>query len=187
MTLKIAVGSRREPKLVGVRLALENLAAVPWPATGATLEAFDIPSGAADTPIGDLAIIAGARRRAHGALAAMGGDGLGLGLEGGVTVLSRRPLVVVLRNWTVAWDGTTEGLGASPSVQLPAALARAVFGGEDLAAAIDRLVGDHDVRSRQGTFGVLTRDLITRADAFALSVVAALAPWYNSQARTEGR
>jgi inosine/xanthosine triphosphatase len=187
MALTIAVGSRREPKLAGVRAALERLATLPWPPGGAVIHSADVPSGEAATPIGDEATIAGARRRARGALGAIGGASLALGLEGGVVVVPLQPPIVLLRNWAAAFDGTREAFGSGPAVQLPADLAGAVLEGEDLASAIDRYAREHDVRSRQGTFGVLTHDLVTRADAFTLAVLVALAPWYNSRMGTEGR
>jgi inosine/xanthosine triphosphatase len=175
----LALGTLRAPKIAGVRAALAQLARTGWPAGEATLAPVDVPSGQADTPVGDAAIIAGARSRARSTLAATPAATLALGLEGGVVVIGDRPLQAVLRNWVVAWDGEREGIGSSPSLLLPPELAEPVFAGEDLAAAIDRYAQEHDVRSRQGAFGVLTCDLITRADAYAQAVVAALAPWYN--------
>ncbi len=185
--MKVAVGSARAPKLAAVRLAFERLAGIGWPAAEAELVPVGVASGEADTPISDTATLAGARRRARSALLAVRGCDLAVGLEGGIAVVAGDPPTVVLRNWAVAWDGGKEGVGSGPAVQLPHALATAVLGGEDLAAAIDRFVGDHDIRSRQGAFGVLTRDLVTRSDAFAVAVLAALAPWYNAAAWMEDR
>jgi inosine/xanthosine triphosphatase len=175
----LALGTMRAPKIAGVRAALDLLARAGWPAEEATLATVDARSGQADTPLGDAAILAGARTRARLALAATPGAHLALGLEGGVVVIGERPLQAVLRNWVVAWDGEREGIGASPSLLLPPELAASVLSGEDLAVAIDHYAQQHDVRSHQGAFGVLTRDLITRADAYEQAVVAALAPWYN--------
>ncbi|MFH1175799.1 MAG: DUF84 family protein, partial [Acidobacteriota bacterium] len=179
--MKLALGSTREPKLAGVRAALARLALLPWPVEGAEIAALDVASGEADTPLSDAATRAGARRRARGALAAHPDAAIALGLEGGVTVVSHKRGQVMLRNWAVAWDGQREGLGSSPGILLPGELAAALLAGEDLASAIDRLAGQRDVRSRQGAFGVLTRDLITRAGAFEQAVLAALAPlvWWS--------
>jgi inosine/xanthosine triphosphatase len=177
--VKVAVGTVREPKLDGVRRAFERLGRLPWPATPVELVAFAAPSGQADTPIGDEATIAGARARARAALALAPGAALALGLEGGVVRVDGGLQAAVLRNWAVAWDGVREGLGAGPSLLLPGSVARAVLAREDLAQVIDRVAGEHDVRSRQGTFGVLTRDLLPRTEAFAQAVLVALAPFYN--------
>jgi inosine/xanthosine triphosphatase len=177
--VRVAVGTVREPKLDGVRRAFEGLGRLPWPADPVELVAVAVPSGQADTPIGDDATIAGARARARAALALVPGATLALGLEGGVVRSADSSAAAFLRNWAVAWDGVREGLGAGPSLLLPGPVATAVLAGEDLARVIDRVAGERDVRSRQGTFGVLTCDLLPRTEAFAQAVLLALAPFYN--------
>jgi non-canonical (house-cleaning) NTP pyrophosphatase len=44
---------------------------------------------------------------------------------------------------------------------------------------IDEVAGSTDVRSRQGAWGVLSRDLLTRAMSFEAALLAAFAPFYN--------
>ncbi len=176
--MKIAVGTLREPKIAGVTIALERLASVPWPGERVELSPLAVASGQADTPLSSAETLEGARARARAALAASPGAALALGLEGGVEVLAREPLRAVLRNWAVAWDGRREGIGSSAGILLPEGVAAAVLAGEDLAHVIDRHANQHDVRSRQGAFGVLTAGVLTRADAYAQAVLAALAPWY---------
>jgi non-canonical (house-cleaning) NTP pyrophosphatase len=51
--------------------------------------------------------------------------------------------------------------------------------GVDLGVAIDRFAEEVDVRSKQGTFGILTRDLITREDSFETAAIFALTPVFN--------
>jgi len=179
--MRIVLGTRREPKIAGVRIALSRLAALPWPGEEVELAPVEVVSGQADTPLSAEATREGARTRARAALVAVPGAALAIGLEGGVEVLGRAPVQAVLRNWAVAWDGRREGVGSSASVLLPGPLAEAVLAGEDLASAIDRFAGERDVRSRQGAFGVLTAGLVSRADAYAQAVVTALAPWYKER------
>jgi len=176
--VKVAVGSTREPKLAGVRAALERLVAMPWPGGAVELLPVDAPSGQADTPLSTQATLAGARARSRAALGSVRGADLALGLEGGIEVLGRDPREVVLRNWAVAWDGAREGVGSSAGILLPEPVAVAVLAGEDLAAVIDRWAAEYDVRSRQGAVGVLTAGMVNRADAYAQAVLTALAPWY---------
>jgi len=185
--VRIAIGSTREPKLAGVRSALERLAAVPWPGGPVELVPVDVASGQADTPLSAEATLAGARTRARAALGAVAGAELALGLEGGVEVLSRAPLEAVLRNWAVAWDGVREGVGSSAGIMLPEPVAADVLAGLDLASVIDRWAAEHDVRSRQGAFGVLTAGLVNRADAYAQAVLTALAPYYAPGRAGTGR
>ncbi len=176
--MRIAVGTLRGPKLAGVRVALERLAALPWPGEPVEIAPVAAASGQADTPLSAAEALEGARSRAHAALTATPGAAMALGLEGGVEVLMREPLQAVLRNWALAWDGRREGIGSSAGILLPEEVAAAVLAGEDLASVIDRHAQERDVRSRQGAFGVLTAGVLTRADAYAQAVLTALAPWY---------
>jgi non-canonical (house-cleaning) NTP pyrophosphatase len=44
---------------------------------------------------------------------------------------------------------------------------------------IDDVTGERDVRSKQGAWGVLSKDLVTRSLSFELALIAAFAPFYN--------
>jgi non-canonical (house-cleaning) NTP pyrophosphatase len=46
---------------------------------------------------------------------------------------------------------------------------------------IDEVAGMRDVRSKQGAWGVLSRDLLTRSMSFEAALIAAFAPFYNSR------
>jgi len=54
--------------------------------------------------------------------------------------------------------------------------------GDQLANAVDEFAGSKGIRDAQGAWGVLTRDLVTRRDAFRLAVINAFAPFYNFEA-----
>lgn len=179
--MRMAVGTLRRAKLEAVHLALERLRGLGWP-DGGRIEMVPVrvSSGVSEMPMSEEEGVRGAFNRARSALEAAGAD-LGLGLEGGVAVVSANPTVMMLRNWAVAWDGRLRWVGTGPGFELPKELAAAVLAGEELGEAIDRFAGEHDVRSGRGTFGVVTRDLIDRAHAFEDAVVGALAPWYNRQ------
>jgi inosine/xanthosine triphosphatase len=179
--LRIAVGTLREPKIAGVRMALERLAALPWPGEDVDLVPVAVSSGQPDTPLSARQTLDGARARARAALGARPGASLALGLEGGVEVLGREPWEARRRHRAVGWDGSREGIGSSAGILLPPDVAEAVLAGEDLAQVIDRHAGEHDVRSRQGAFGVLTAGVLSRAEAYAQAVLAALAPWYKGR------
>jgi non-canonical (house-cleaning) NTP pyrophosphatase len=88
---------------------------------------------------------------------------------------------VFLENWAYVADATGRAFfGRSGGIVLPEPLVkRVVDNGIELAEAIDAFAGEDGIRNKQGAWGVLTRNLMTRQDAFRTAVVAALAPFFN--------
>jgi non-canonical (house-cleaning) NTP pyrophosphatase len=86
----------------------------------------------------------------------------------------------LLESWAYATDGVDGFFGSSGCLPLPRYLVEAVVEkGEDLGPAANRIFEQEDVAGRQGTFGILTADVITREEAFVRAVLHALAPFYN--------
>ena len=185
--LIIAVGSKRRPKLDGVRDALAELG----PRLDAEAE-FEIigvetPSGVRDTPLSRAEMMTGARNRAEHlrsiAIEQREPWNYFIGVEGGLEIVSDGDArLVFLENWAYVLDREAHGsFGKSGAVAVPEPLAsRVVDDGIDLAEAVDAFAGTHGIRDAQGAWGVLTRDLVTRRDAFRLAVINAFAPFYNS-------
>jgi inosine/xanthosine triphosphatase len=182
----VAVGSTRRPKLNAVWEALSVFG--PSLHANAQLEVVgvEVASGVGHTPVSRPESMAGARQRAE-ALARLAADRGHLwryfvGLEGGLDVVrenGRR--LVFLENWAyVADTAGRSAYGHSGGILIPEPLAAEVLDrGVELAAAIDAYAGGHGIRDAQGAWGVLTRNLITRQDAFRTSVINAFAPFFN--------
>jgi len=69
---------------------------------------------------------------------------------------------------------------AAPSITVPPHIVKSVVEGRrELGTVIDEVTGQHDVRSKQGAWGVLSEDLVTRSLSFELALIAAFAPFYN--------
>jgi non-canonical (house-cleaning) NTP pyrophosphatase len=138
-------------------------------------------------PLNDWQLMQGARERALAVREILLGQRIEsevyVGLEGGFHSISiEGEWHTFLRGWAYATDGITGAFGGTPSISVPKAIVESVVeGGEELGIVIDRVSGKRDVRSRQGAWGVLTRDLVTRAMSFELALVAALAPFYNPE------
>ena len=198
----VAVGSRRPPKLNAVSEALKAWESL-LPADAAfEVVGVDVPSGVGDTPISRAELMAGARGRAEALqrLARERGEAWRyfVGLEGGLEVVcedqeflrgtakvlqrnSRR--WVFLQSWAFVSDGAGgEAYGQSGGILLPEVLARHVLDeGLELSVAIDAHAGGRGIRDAQGAWGVLTRDLITRQEAFRIAVIHAFAPYFNAK------
>jgi non-canonical (house-cleaning) NTP pyrophosphatase len=111
-----------------------------------------------------------------------------VGLEGGFHSISiEGEWHTFLRGWAYATDGAKGAFGAAPSISVPDSIVKSVVEGrEELGLVIDKVAGMRDTRSRQGAWGVLSRDLVTRSDSFELALIAALAPFYNSKLYSQG-
>ncbi len=182
-TLRLAVGSIRGPKLEAVRLAAGRLLPT-LPSGRAAFRGFEVwsagvDSGVAETPLDLDALVEGAAQRARRALRLAGEQGFvphfSIGLEGGAC---RGPGGhLYLQSWACVSDGRRESFGGGPALLLPPVLVQKLVAGASLASAIDEVTGSHDVRSRGGTFGVLTRDRLDRAAIFEAALVCAFAPF----------
>ncbi len=102
-----------------------------------------------------------------------------LGLEGGVYRFANES-TAYLQNWVYAYDGKRGFYGSSASLPLPKVICRALFDeGRELAEVIDSISGLNDVRSNEGAFGILTRNLLTRSQSFEQAIINAMAPFLN--------
>jgi non-canonical (house-cleaning) NTP pyrophosphatase len=186
----VAVGSTRRPKLNAVWEALSVLGPTLDPNVQFAVEGVEAASGVGHTPLSRAETMAGARARAEAVRALAGERGAAaadwryfVGLEGGLNIVpdgARR--LVFLENWACVLERTGRaGWGQSGAILLPDELARRVVDdGVELAAAIDAFAGAAGIRDAQGAWGVLSRNLITRQDAFRTAVINAFAPFFNA-------
>jgi inosine/xanthosine triphosphatase len=187
LKITVAVGSTRRPKLNAVWEALTVFGPSLDPNARFDVVGEEVPSGVGHTPLSRAELMAGARKRAESlvdiARRRKESWKYFVGLEGGLDVIeengARR---VFLENWAYVTDGSGRGsYGQSGAVLLPEALVtRVVDEGVELAEAVDAFAGGRGIRDAQGAWGVLTRNVITRQDAFRTSVINAFAPFFNA-------
>ncbi|HEX8921729.1 MAG TPA: DUF84 family protein [Pyrinomonadaceae bacterium] len=181
----IALGSDRAAKIMAVRAAAARIAAVDARWVEATLTARAVETGVPAMPLTDWQLMHGARNRAEAVREQLQKEGTGaqlyVGLEGGFHSINvDDEWHTFLRGWAYATDGARSCFGSSPSVSVPASIADMVIDGKrELGVVIDEVAGERDVRSRQGAWGILSRDLLTRSMSFEAALIAAFAPFYN--------
>lgn len=183
----IALGSDRAAKIIAVRAAVSRISAIDANWTAATITARRVETDAPAMPLTDWELMHGARARAEAVRKQLQAEGssaqLYVGLEGGFHSISvDDEWHTFLRGWAYVTDGSRGFFGATPSVSVPHSIADMVIDGKrELGVVIDEVAGECDVRSRQGAWGVLSRDLLTRSMSFEAALIAAFAPFYNAK------
>ena len=185
--MRIALGSSRAAKIAAVRSSVTRVAQIDPSWLNADIVAIEVQTDSPAMPMTDEELMRGAMARTIALGETLRKDGarpdLYIGLEGGFhSIQLDAGRLTFLRGWAYVTDGSCGSFGASPSILVPSAIVgEVVEGGRELAEVIDETAGQQDVRSRQGTWGVLSRDLLTRAMSFEMALVAAFAPFYNSK------
>jgi non-canonical (house-cleaning) NTP pyrophosphatase len=193
----IALGSDRAAKIMAVRAAVARIALIDEKWVDAKVVARSVTISAPAMPLTDWELMQGARERAlvvrELLLSQKLEADLYVGLEGGFHSISLEgEWHTFLRGWAYVTDGGTRDdtvaeesvqgyFGATPSIEVPESIRKNVIEGKrELGLVIDEVAGIRDVRSKQGAWGVLSKDLVTRSLSFELALIAACAPFYNS-------
>ena len=188
--MRIALGSERAAKVEALRASTTRIATVDEAWRDALIVARSVESNVPAMPLTNEQLMRGAKTRAEAVrellLKERTSAELYVGLEGGFHSVSMDDQWhTFLCGWAYATDGERGNFGAAPSISVPAFIAsRVIDGRRELSEVIDEIVGDEDVRSRQGAWGVLSRDLLMRSHSFEAALVAAFAPFYNKKLYT---
>ncbi|HYQ86136.1 MAG TPA: inosine/xanthosine triphosphatase [Bacteroidota bacterium] len=181
----IAIASTRGPKVDAVKKVVRSIRRYLGPPSSVPNYIMSSIGGDVSMPRTLEQLLGGARKRAmrlqeHLQSKKKTAD-FYIGLEGGFhTVRHSGKEQVFLQSWAYVSDGAVGYFGSSGNVLVPERIAREVMRkGRDLSEVIDEVASQSDVRSKQGTWGVLTRDLLTRQRSFEIALTAAFAPFYN--------
>lgn len=183
----IALGSDRAAKIMAVRASIARVAEVDSSWAEVNVIARRVETTVPAMPLNDWQLMQGARERALAVRDLLSAQrraaDIYVGLEGGFHSISiEGEWHTFLRGWAYATNGKNGTFGATPSISVPASLAKQVIEGRrELGLVIDELAGVQDIRSRQGAWGILSRDLVTRSMSFEVALIAAFAPFYNSK------
>jgi len=183
--MTIALGSDRASKIMAVRASVARIATIDPSWTDANVVARRVESNIPSMPLTDWQLMQGAQERAFAVRESLQSRRLEadiyVGLEGGFHSVSiAGEWHTFLRGWAYATNGQRGAFGAAPSISVPPAIVKNVVEGRrELGVVIDEVTGGRDIRSKQGAWGVLSRDLVTRSMSFELALVAAFAPFYN--------
>ena len=172
---------------MAVRASVARIAEIDFAWRSASIVARPVKTDAPSMPLTDWELMSGARQRALAVrkilLEQKLSADLYVGLEGGFHSISLEgEWHTFLRGWAFVTDGERGSFGMSPSIEVPNSIVTEVVKGRELGIVIDEVAGMRDVRSKQGAWGVLSRDLLTRADSFEAALLAAFAPQFPAGA-----
>jgi inosine/xanthosine triphosphatase len=180
--MRIGIGTQNRAKVAAVRDAFLILKQK-YPEqlnNDVSFEKMDSRTSVPDMPLNQEELMNGALQRALFVYKHRNHLNFTVGLEGGV-YRTKNPEAAFLQSWAYVYDGENGYFGASPALPLPATIIEALFEEhQELNVVIDTLSGKNDVRSNEGTFGILTQNLITRSKSFELAIIAATSPIFNT-------
>jgi inosine/xanthosine triphosphatase len=177
--MHIFVGSKNPAKIEAVRIASQRA----WPEV--VIEGIEVASGIDAQPRTDDDTRQGARNRAAAVLLAGRkiypkideGRALGIGLEGGVFKQANQLWSTV---WAAVTDDTDHFWEANGARFLvPEPINSIMKSGKEMGPVVEEIIGEKDIRSKQGMIGVITNDFVSRAEEYAGIARMSLGLWYG--------
>lgn len=173
--MKIVVGSKNPVKLEAVTTGFKAV----FPNEKIEVAGVEVASGVHEQPMSDHEMMQGAKNRAQRALAKDKSADYGVGLEGG---LHEYEGDWYGRSWMAVLNKEGKiGLGSSVSCYIPPHMMELVHKGKDLRQVCEELYGVEDIGRKEGYFGLLTNNLITRASGYTDGVIMALANFIHPE------
>jgi len=179
----VSVGTRNPAKLKATESAIRQMVETfnRKDESPALLHSTQTSTSVPDMPLTLKDIMQGAQERALFTYKKFPKSAFALGLEGGVYRQAEHGMFF-LQSWAYAYNGKSGFFGSSAALPLPPAITSGLYeDGLELSSVIDALSGKKDVRSKEGTFGILTGNLISRSQSFQTAIIAALTPFFNHE------
>lgn len=139
---------------------------------------ISVPSNVSDQPITDQETLQGAINRCNNARQDQPAAEFWVGIEGGIA--SRNGGMDAFA-WVVILSATGQGEARTASFQLPPAIVKLVNEGVELGHADDKVFKRENSKQKNGAVGILTHDLIDRAEYYEPAVILALIPFINQE------
>lgn len=186
--MKIFVGSTNPVKINAVKIAAQF-----WQDSKSDLEVtgYDVASGVSAQPMTDTETKKGSINRAKKALEAGlsefatnkkqsldDDEALGVGLEGGVFEDENGTM------WTTVWVSVVDQLGFVVSSNgsrfpVPEIIAEQISVGGEMGPVVDDIVGDSNIKHKQGMIGVITLGFVDRMEEYASIAKMSLGLWHG--------
>jgi inosine/xanthosine triphosphatase len=172
---KIIVASKNPIKIQATFAGFQKM----FPDEEFAIEGVSVESEVKDQPDTDEETYLGAFNRATNASKFVPNADYWVGLEGGIEV---RGDEMAASAWMVirAQNGKI-GKGRTGLLFLPPRVAELIHEGKELGEAADIVFGKTNSKQANGAVGLLTHDLIPRADYYERAIIFALIPFRNQE------
>ena len=168
----ITVGSQNPTKRIATQLAFSKV----WPNKKIEINSIKTDSGISPQPLTNAETIIGAKNRAIQAIK-LSKSSFGVGLEGGLHQINGKWFD---GGWAVVIDNKgNEGIGSTAGVEVPQKIMDIIGKGYELGEAIDTFFSTTNARQKEGFFGLITNNAITRSTGYSDAVVMALSRFIN--------
>jgi non-canonical (house-cleaning) NTP pyrophosphatase len=181
----IAIATKRGPKVEGVKKCYESIKHF-FTNTPTEFLTYEIDAGII-MPRSITELMDGAKKRTILLQQKLQSENqhadFFIGMEGGFHSMHHDGKeLVFLQSWAYVSNGGMGFFGSSGNILVPEKIATEVMTNKrDLSEVIDKFAKQADTRSKQDTWGVLTKDLLTRQQSFEIALTAAFAPFYNPE------
>ncbi len=174
--MKFFVGSTNPVKINAVKLAVSEK----FPQV--EVISADSVSGVNGQPLSDAETQQGAINRARyvreiGSKQFPDEEIIGVGLEGGVTTIDGQL-------WSTVWVAVVDQnnqlyLSNGARFPVPTIIADRIKQGEEMGPVVNKIVGGHNIRQKEGMIGVITKNFVHRTEEYTSIAKMALGLWYG--------
>lgn len=140
---------------------------------------IDVPSNVADQPMSDGETLEGARNRARNAQSADSKADYWVGIEGGIAETEEGKMNAFA--WISIISKHQEGEARTATFTLPPKIAELIHQDIELGRADDMVFQRTNSKQTNGAVGILTHELIDRAEYYKPAIILALIPFINPE------
>lgn len=175
MDKKVIIASKNPVKLKAVKEGFTKM----FRDENFNFEGISVPSEVQDQPMDDDTTLAGALNRANNAMAKIQSADYWVGIEGGIQKTGEKEMQAFA--WIVVRSRHYIGKGKTGAFFLPDEIISLINDGKELGEADDIVFGQNNSKQKNGAVGILTGNVIDRADLYSQGVVLALIPFKQTR------
>jgi inosine/xanthosine triphosphatase len=169
---KVIVASQNPTKIHAVEIAWVQM----FSQENFILSGASVESGVNIQPMSDQETYQGALNRAQNARQIQPEADFWIGIEGGVDTFGNEMLAFA---WVVILNQDKTASARTATFALPPKITQLIGEGYELGVADDMVFERNNSKQQNGAVGILTDDVIDRANYYAHAVVLALIPFKN--------